>query len=129
MSGFRTTSAEDLIVHTLAMIAGGRLIFDKAIFPCTPRAWIACDEAYDEVRSRERAGLTPQPAFAKPYASHVFIARSLVLTTKLNCIARKPRSLARTRECSSIRRAMPLPWACDDVMYPPHFTEVHARKD
>jgi len=64
MSGFLTTSAEDLIVHTLAMIAGGRLIFDKAIFPCTPRAWIACDEAYDEVRSRERAGLTPKQAFA-----------------------------------------------------------------
>ena len=31
MPGFRTTNVEDLIAHALAMIAGGRLIFDNAI--------------------------------------------------------------------------------------------------
>jgi hypothetical protein len=50
MSGFRTTSAEDLIVHTLAMTAGGRLIFANAIFPRTPRARIACDKAHKAVQ-------------------------------------------------------------------------------
>ena len=38
-------------------------------------------------------------------------ARSFVLTTKLNCIARKPRSRARPSECSHIERATPRPVA------------------
>jgi hypothetical protein len=39
MPGFRTTSAEDLIVYTLGMTAGGRLILVPIDFE--RRAWVS----------------------------------------------------------------------------------------
>ena len=43
---------------------------------------------------------------------------ALVLTTKLNCMARKSRSFARSMECAHIARATPRPVAEGAVMYP-----------
>ena len=57
-----------------------------------------------------------RPTISKPQARHRATARSLVLTTKLNCMARKPRSLATVKECSSIARATPFPCAALAVM-------------
>jgi acylphosphatase len=61
-------------------------------------------------------GFTRRPTIAKARLSHNRIARTLVLTTKLNCIARKPRSRARFSECSAMRRATPRPVATTLVM-------------
>src|SRR5579883_3484229 len=47
------------------------------------------------------------PTIANPKLSHSFTARSFVLTTKLNCIARNPRSFDRSSECKHIARAIP----------------------
>src|SRR5690348_778979 len=49
-----------------------------------------------------------RPTISKPAFCHSCTARSLALTTKLNCMARKPRSRARSSECSHIAR--PTPW-------------------
>src|SRR5262245_14809213 len=57
-----------------------------------------------------------RPTTSKPYARQVLTARSLVLTTKLNCIARNDRAFARASECSSIARPTPLPSDAGDVM-------------
>ena len=46
---------------------------------------------------------------AKPRLCQRRTARSFVLTTRLNCMARKPRARARSSECSHMRRATPRP--------------------
>ena len=49
------------------------------------------------------------PTIRNPCLSHKRTARSFVLTTKLNCIARNPVSLARCKECPHIALATPRP--------------------
>ena len=56
-----------------------------------------------------------RPTMAKPAASQVAMARVLVATTKLNCMARKPRARAVSSEWSRRARATPLPWAAGAV--------------
>ncbi len=64
------------------------------------------------------------PTIAKPKPSQSRTARSLLLTTKLNCIARNPRLRARSSECSHIVRATPRPVAADPshIHNSPHAT-------
>ena len=57
-----------------------------------------------------------QTAIAKPRDRQSRTARAFVLTTKLNCIARKPQSAACFSECSHICRATPLPVAAAAVI-------------
>ena len=52
-----------------------------------------------------------RPTTAKPAASQVAMARALVETTKLYCIARKPAARAVSSEWASIARATPRPCA------------------
>src|SRR5579859_6317856 len=59
-----------------------------------------------------------RPTISNPMLCQSRTARSLLLTTKLNCIARKPRSFARSKECRHMARAMPRPLAHGAVMYP-----------
>src|SRR5208282_1772774 len=59
-----------------------------------------------------------RPTISNPKLFHNRTARSLVLTTKLNCMARNPHSLARSRECAHMARATPRPDANGAVMYP-----------
>src|ERR1700683_5148962 len=51
------------------------------------------------------------PTTSKPRLCQSFTARSFVLTTKLNCMARKPDCLACSLECKHIVLAMPRPVA------------------
>src|SRR5262249_53617789 len=59
-----------------------------------------------------------RPTVSNPRLAHNFTARSFVLTTKLNCIARNPRSFALSNECKHIARAIPFPCAAAEVTYP-----------
>src|SRR5690348_281330 len=63
-----------------------------------------------------RKALGSRPTMAKPQRSHNWMARSLVTTTKLNCMARKPRARAASSECTHMARAMPRPAASAAVM-------------
>ena len=109
-------------------VAGFRSVFDQRfLFADEQRRIVELAERLlaenQRLRAREQALEAENaamrsvvPVMAKPCFFHNATAVVFVLTTILNCIARKPSPFASRRECSHIRPPMPLPRAAEATM-------------